>query len=159
MSGQVLATLQRASDYGTPTYDPEAHWQSPGEAVWEVVKACLIGLSFGLAMGFALASWMSSVFNDAVVEVTLTLTFAYLTFFAAELMKSSGVLAVVALGLYMARNGRTRISPQVEHFLTEFWEMCAYFGNTLIFVITGIIIIEGLGRLEAPITGNPMPRE
>ena len=53
-------------------------------------------------------------------QVTLTLTFAYLTFFAAEVMKASGVLAVVALGLYMARSGRTRISPQVEQLLITY---------------------------------------
>ena len=35
---------------------------------------------------------------------------------------------------------------QVEEFLVEFWEMLAYFGNTLIFVITGVIVVEGLGR-------------
>ena len=38
---------------------------------------------------------------------------------------------------------------QVEHFLTEFWEMLAYFGNTLIFVITGVVVVEGLGRPES----------
>ena len=62
-----------------------------------------------------------------------------------DVIGSSGVLAVVALGLWMSRNGRTQISPHVEEFLTEFWEMLAYFGNTLIFVITGTAaVIEGL---------------
>ena len=30
------------------------------------------------------------------------------------------------------------ISPEVEHFLEEFWEMLAYVGNTLIFLIAGL---------------------
>ena len=57
----------------------------------------------------------------------------------------SGVLAVVALGLYMGKNGRTRISPEVEHFLSEFWELLAYFGNTVIFVVAGVMIVYDLG--------------
>ena len=56
----------------------------------------------------------------------------------------SGVLAVVALGLYMGKNGKTRISPEVEHFLEGFWEMLAFFGNTLVFVISGIVIFSKL---------------
>ena len=148
-----LSTLQKASAYGTPAYENAAHWSTPTEVVAQFLYAVAVGLGFGIGMGFLLTLWLSTVYNDAVVEVTLTLTFAYLTFFTAEVLGSSGVLAVVALGLYMARNGRTRISPQVEHFLTEFWEMLAYFGNTLIFVITGIIVVEGVWRAESPVTG------
>ena len=33
---------------------------------------------------------------------------------------------------------------QVEHFLEEFWEMLAFFGNTLVFVISGIVIFSKL---------------
>ena len=57
-------------------------------------------------------------FHPSASQVTLTLAFAYLTFFVAEVLRSSGVLAVVGLGVYMSRNGRTRISPQVAHSLT-----------------------------------------
>ena len=49
------------------------------------------------------------------------------------------------------RNGRTQISTGVEEFLTEFWEMLAYFGNTLIFVITGLIFVYDLYEAESPV--------
>ena len=32
------------------------------------------------------------------------------------------------------------ISPEVVHFLEEFWEMLAYFGNTVVFVIAGVVM-------------------
>ena len=64
------------------------------------------------------------VFNDPMVEVSATLVAAYLTFFMAEyFFKVSGVLALVVLGLYFGSIGRTSISPEVEHFLHEFWEL------------------------------------
>ena len=38
----------------------------------------------------------------------------------------SGVLALVVLGVYYGCVGRTNISPDIEEFLHEFWEMLAY---------------------------------
>ena len=103
------------------------------------------GLLFGAVVGFVAVSWIGVVFNDAIIEITITVTSAYLCFFVAEYhLKISGVLAVVALGLYCGRYGRMRISPEVQHFLSEFWEMLAYFGNTLIFTIAGIVIASGI---------------
>ena len=33
-----------------------------------------------------------------------------------------------------------RISPEVVHFLAEFWEMLAFLGNTVVFVIAGLVM-------------------
>ena len=35
---------------------------------------------------------------------------------------------------------QVRISPEVAHFLEEFWEMLAFIGNTVVFVIAGLVI-------------------
>ena len=40
----------------------------------------------------------------------------------------------------MAGRGKTRISPEVAHFLHEFWVLAAFLANTLIFIIVGVII-------------------
>ena len=84
--------------------------------------------------------WIRHVFNDALVEITITLVAAYLTYNLAEFLHVSGVLAVVALGLMLAGIGRTSISPEVEGFLHRFWQMMAYLLNTLIFILVGIVI-------------------
>ena len=55
-------------------------------------------------------------------------------------MRSSGVLTVVFVGLAFSGKGRQMISPEVFHFLHEFWETLGYLANTLIFLITGIAI-------------------
>ena len=144
-----FCTAGNASEFpcaaGSP-YVPSEHWFTPLEVVAEFSRGAFVGLAFGLAMGIVLTTWMRSVYNDANVVVSLNIAFAYLTFFLSEMVESSGVLAVVALGLWMSRKGRTQISSHVEEFLTEFWEMLAYFGNTLIFVITGIIVVYDLGN-------------
>ena len=40
----------------------------------------------------------------------------------------------------MTGKGKTKISPEVGHFLHEFWVLAAFIFNTLIFIIVGVII-------------------
>jgi NhaP-type Na+/H+ or K+/H+ antiporter/CRP-like cAMP-binding protein len=101
------------------------------------------GIILGLTIGGITIRWVRSVFNDAIVEISAIVTAAYITFYIAEhFLYVSGVLGLVALGLAAASVGRTRISPQVEHFLHEFWELLAFMANTLIFIIVGVVIAE-----------------
>lgn len=109
--------------------------------VLEFVRVALGGALVGIFFGWLTIRWVKKVFNDALIEITVIVAAAYLTFFVAEyFLHVSGVLGLVALGLMMAGVGRTRISPEVEHFLHEFWELAAFIANTLIFVIVGVVI-------------------
>eukprot|EP00636_Phaeomonas_parva_P016734 CAMPEP_0118861900 /NCGR_PEP_ID=MMETSP1163-20130328/7276_1 /TAXON_ID=124430 /ORGANISM="Phaeomonas parva, Strain CCMP2877" /LENGTH=1346 /DNA_ID=CAMNT_0006795747 /DNA_START=269 /DNA_END=4309 /DNA_ORIENTATION=+ len=128
-----------------------AEEQSPEAVLRTFVYMSGGGILWGVFVGFVSVLWIGVVFNDAIIEITITVVAAYLTFFCAEyFFKVSGVLAVVALGLYCGRYGRMRISPEVQHFLEEFWEMLAYFGNTLIFTIAGIVVaLHTFGKFDA----------
>ncbi|MCS6808051.1 MAG: cation:proton antiporter [Bacteroidota bacterium] len=107
------------------------------------LKTALGGTLIGLVIAGCTIAWVRRVFNDALVEITVLVIAAYLTFYIAEhFLHVSGILGLLALGLVMSGVGRSRISPQVEHFLHNFWEMAAYLANTLIFVIVGVLIAE-----------------
>lgn len=107
----------------------------------EFLRVSAGGVFIGIIVAWGAISWVGRVFNDALVEISLLVASAYLTFFVAEhFLHVSGVLALVAFGLMMASIGRTRISPEVEHFLHEFWELAAFIANTLIFIIVGVVI-------------------
>uniref|UniRef100_A0A7S3UWM4 Cyclic nucleotide-binding domain-containing protein n=1 Tax=Heterosigma akashiwo TaxID=2829 RepID=A0A7S3UWM4_HETAK len=122
----------------------------PVDVAWAFVKMSLGGVVFGVLMGFLSVQWLGRIFNDAMVEITITLAAPYLTFYIAEnYLGVSGVLALVALGLYFGMEGRSRISPEVQHFLGEFWELLAYFGNTLIFLVSGLVIAKQLPAVDA----------
>ena len=111
--------------------------------VIEFVRVALGGILIGIIIGAVTIAWVRRVFNDALVEISVVIAAAYLTFFVAEhFMHVSGVLGLVAFGLAMASVGRTRISPEVEHFLHEFWELAAFIANTLIFFIVGVVIAQ-----------------
>ncbi len=115
--------------------------EAGNSAVVEFIRVAIGGTAVGLIIGGIAISWVKKVFNDALVEITVIIGAAYLTFFICEhFFHVSGVLGLVALGLLMAGIGRTRISPEVEHFLHEFWEMAAFLANTLIFLMVGVVI-------------------
>ena len=112
------------------------------EIIFEFFYVAGGGCLLGLAMGMLTKSAIKKVFNDAMIEVSLTLICAYATFFIAEaFLKVSGVLALVILGMYLSKHAHV-VSPEVEHFLHHFWEILGYIGNTLIFCIAGIVITE-----------------
>ncbi len=123
---------------------------SGSSPVVEFLRVILGGTAIGLFFAWIVIAWVRKVFNDAMIEITVIIAAAYLTFFVAEhFFHVSGVLGVVTLGIAMAGVGKTRISPEVEHFLHEFWELAAFIANTLIFIIVGVVIAN-----QAKITMN-----
>ncbi|MFT4601917.1 MAG: NhaP-type Na+/H+ or K+/H+ antiporter [Arenicella sp.] len=109
----------------------------------EFFRVAFGGVAIGAAFGYIGLRWMRAVFNDMLIEITIIVALAFLTFFICEsAFAVSGVLGLVTLGLIMAGPGRTKISPEVQHFIHEFWEFTAFTANTLIFLIVGVVIAE-----------------
>jgi NhaP-type Na+/H+ or K+/H+ antiporter len=59
----------------------------------------------GILAGSFQDFWLKNIYNDFVLEINLTIVFSYLIFYVAETLKTSGILALVALGLYMSAYG------------------------------------------------------
>lgn len=109
----------------------------------EFLRVSFGGIGIGLFVGWIVLRWIKGVFNDAMVEISVVVAAAYITFYVAEhFFHVSGVLALVALGLLIGGFGRSSISPQVEHFMHEFWELAGFIANCLIFLIVGIVIAQ-----------------
>lgn len=109
----------------------------------EFFRVAIGGTAVGLIIGILVLQWFKRVVNDAMVEISVGIAAAYLSFYVAEhFFHVSGVLALVTLGLVLGGIGRSRISPQVEHFMHEFWELAGFIANVLIFLIVGVVIAE-----------------
>jgi len=97
----------------------------------------------GVLLGLLAILWVRKVFNDPLIEVTVVLVTSFAVFFICEhFFHVSGVLGLVALGIVMAGVGKTRISPEVEHFMHEFWEFIAFVANVIIFIVVGVVIAQ-----------------
>eukprot|EP01012_Entosiphon_sulcatum_P042027 TRINITY_DN5595_c0_g1_i1.p1 TRINITY_DN5595_c0_g1~~TRINITY_DN5595_c0_g1_i1.p1 ORF type:complete len:1094 (+),score=187.77 TRINITY_DN5595_c0_g1_i1:26-3307(+) len=123
----------------------------PASILVRFVQLAIGGPIFGWIMGRLITYFIKKTFNDSLVEVTATISGAYLTYYIGqELLQVSGVLAIVAFGLVM-NSRKSSISPEVEHFMHAFWEIAVYFANTLIFMLVGL---ETFNALRA--AGNPI---
>lgn len=96
--------------------------------IWTFVKMSLGGVIFGTAFAIFVVRWLGTIFNDALSEITITLSAAYLCFFISEyFFHVSGIIAVVCLGLYFGNSGRTSVSPEVRWQAYEsfdYWYIC-----------------------------------
>ncbi|GKC18105.1 putative plasma membrane Na(+) /H(+) antiporter, partial [Tanacetum coccineum] len=61
-----------------------------------------------------------------------------------EVAEISGVLTVTALGMFYALVARTAFNGEGQQSMHHFWEMVSYITNTLIFILSGVLISEGI---------------
>ena len=102
----------------------------------------LAGLIIGVAIGWSSLWVIGNILDQPLTEITISVVAAYSTFIIAEFLHVSGVVALVALALMYSTIGKIKISPEISHFLHQFWEMLAYMANTLIFLTVGIVIVS-----------------
>ena len=99
------------------------------------------GVAVGLVVGFAFCWIIGRLRELPLVEVTLTLTLAYLVFILAEhYLHVSGVMATVAAALVLGSYGRTKVSPASWHLMEDVWEQLGFWANSLIFVLVGVLV-------------------
>ncbi|ONK75034.1 uncharacterized protein A4U43_C03F12640 [Asparagus officinalis] len=118
---------------------------SPGEIIKFLSQVSLGAVAVGVAFGIASVLWLGFIFNDTVIEITLTLAVSYIAYFTAQdAAEVSGVLTVMTLGMFYAAVARTAFKGDGQESLHHFWEMVAYIANTLIFILSGVVIAEDI---------------
>ena len=91
-------------------------------------------LTLGAIYGYAISWMLAKIENNLIVETTLTLGAALLVFTAAEhFLALSGVISSVVAGLFVGNLGRSRISPQVTHFVHELWDYFGFLSISFVF--------------------------
>jgi Sodium/hydrogen exchanger family len=73
---------------------------SLGHASLRFVWAAAGGIGFGLLVGLAIR-WVHRRLDDPPVQITISLLTPFLAYLSAERLHASGVLAVVAAGIYL----------------------------------------------------------
>ena len=95
------------------------------------------GLLVGLAVAFVV-EWFEQFVEDGPIEITVSIIVPYATYLAAEAIQASGVLAVVACGLYLSRKSSEFFSPAVRIQAWAFWDALTFVLNGLVFVAIGL---------------------
>jgi CPA1 family monovalent cation:H+ antiporter len=119
------------------------------EFLWLTAGGVLVGLLIGW-----LVSWLERWVDDGPVEIALSLIVPYAAYLTAEAVKGSGVIAVVACGLYVSRRSSTFFSPGVRLQAFAVWDALEFLLNGLVFVLIGLQLpyvldgIRGQSRLS-----------
>jgi CPA1 family monovalent cation:H+ antiporter len=118
----VLATILA----GAPSF---------GDAALRFVEIGVGGAVIGLAVGFLGVALMRAA-EDAPLEILATLVIAYGSYLAADIVHASGIVAVVAAGVVIARYGSTTGKLHGTQLL-GFWNLLAFVLNAILFILVG----------------------
>ena len=95
------------------------------------------GIGLGLVAGLII-DYVERQINDGPIEITLSILTPYAVYLAAQEVHASGVLAVVACGLFLSRRSDKFFSPSVRIQAYAVWESLNFVLNGLVFVLIGL---------------------
>jgi Na+/H+ antiporter len=108
-----------------------------GSGVVRLIYLVVGGLGIGLLIG-VVVGWLERFIDDGPVELVVSLVVPYAAYLAGERAKASGVLAVVACGVYMSRKSTQFFSPAVRLQVNGAWDALTFMLNGLVFVLIGL---------------------
>lgn len=97
----------------------------------------LAGIAVGLVAG-EIVHRIEHRVDDAPIEIALSILTPYVVYLAADFIHASGVLAVVASGIYLSRKSSHFFSPAVRLQAWAVWESLTFILNGLAFVLIGL---------------------
>jgi len=112
---------------------------------WMVVG----GIAIGLIFGWLFMQAHKRLPTDASSDIALTLIEPYFLYWIAEHLNSSGVLAVVTGGLFLANRRLTFLSSASRIKGYSFWDAFIFILNGIVFMLIGLELPEVVAGLRA----------
>jgi monovalent cation:H+ antiporter, CPA1 family len=121
-----------------------------GDVIFRVATVLAGGVLLGWVMGTLLGHALLLGKDEPLVQATVSVIAAYMTFIVAEhYLSLSGVIAVMTAGLVFGRRKSRRLAPKTRSFFHDFWRYIAFLANSLIFLLVGLSAAGFIGRLPA----------
>ena len=118
--------------------------QAVGTFVWTTVASIGLGIIIGWVVGRA-----HRFFNrDTVSNTAITLLTPYAGYLLAENLQVSGVLTVVAAGLWVSEREVHQFSSQSRLQATSVWDTLVFGINSFIFIVLGLQLPDLISRLH-----------
>jgi monovalent cation/hydrogen antiporter len=106
-----------------------------------------VGILVGLLIG-EIVHFVEHRVDDGPIEIALSILTPYVAYLTAEAIHASGVLAVVACGLYLSRKSSHFFSPGVRLQIWAVWESLTFILNGVVFVLIGLQLPYVLGAIR-----------
>lgn len=106
------------------------------------------GVAVGLTAGWVIGWLRVHMPRSSVVENTLSLLSPFIAYIPADKLHCSGVLAVVAAGLYLGRANPRIVNAQTRLQATSMWQMLSFLLEGLVFIFIGLQLPQVVRALE-----------
>jgi CPA1 family monovalent cation:H+ antiporter len=104
-------------------------------------------VAIGLSIGWVISRVRMRV-KDPLVETTIALFTGYAAYLPAEELSASGVLAVVAAGLYLSLQSPKMTSPHNRLQVFAVLEVMNFLLNSTLFILVGLQLPIVFGRVS-----------
>lgn len=104
----------------------------------DFMRSIVGGVILGAGIGYGISLIMSRI-NDHLIEITLTTVAAYGPSLFAEVLGTSGVIAVISSGVVLGYyRGEAVMSATTQAAVYSFWEYVSFAINSILFLLIGI---------------------
>src|ERR1043166_6015671 len=110
---------------------------SIGHASLQFIWAAVGGIGFGLLVGMAIRR-IHPHLDDPPVQITISLVTPFIAYLPAERLHLSGVLAVVAAGIYLGWHSPLIVSARYRLQAFAFWDIVVFLLNGFVFTTIGL---------------------
>ena len=117
------------------------------------VYAVVVGVGIGLAVGWAGTRLLRRV-ETPVIENTVLLILPFAAYLPSDKVDASGVLAVVATGLYFGRYGSRALTAAARLQQRQIWELVVFLLTGLSFLLVGLELRPVLETLTQRSSGS-----
>ncbi len=124
------------------------HVSTAGTIATQLLLVVVGGVLLGLALAHGLFLVHRYLPSTASTDTALTVMTPYLLYVAAERFHLSGVLAVVAGGLYLSARSQTFLRATSRVQANAVWGTLVFVLNGLVFILLGLqlpVVVRGLG--------------
>jgi CPA1 family monovalent cation:H+ antiporter len=105
------------------------------------------GVGAGLLLGY-LMTFVEQWIDEGPLEMVVSLIVPYIAYIAAEEIKASGVLAVVACGLFLSRRSAQYLSAPARLEILSAWKALDFILNGVVFLLIGLQLPYILGGIR-----------
>ena len=117
------------------------------EATVQFGVVSLGGILIGMAVAWVFVR-LHPYLGDAFIEVLMSMAVPYVAYILAESIHTSGVLAVVAAGLFRGRFSPKIVSAEMRILARSVWNILVFLLNSLIFMLIGMQLSVITDRLS-----------
>jgi CPA1 family monovalent cation:H+ antiporter len=110
---------------------------SPSQAAVQFLAGGAGGIAIGLLLGVVVTRVHRVTRSVPVVSDTVSLLTPFASYLLADLVGTSGILSVVATGLYAARTVPRVLGPELRQQITGMWTVVTFLLESLVFILVG----------------------